>query len=114
MDDGRFTEQEFTVFKNRYIWHNEKNELNKTKHGIGFEEAAGVFDDPFSYEVFDEDNSLDEDRYRVTGTVTGFVRGKFITVSITYRDELIRIFSARNADSNEIEEYNNGVKSILG
>jgi uncharacterized DUF497 family protein len=106
--------REFTIFKNRYIWHNEKNELNKNKHGIGFEEAAGVFDDPFSYEIFDESNSLDEDRYRVTGAITGFVHGRFVTVSVTYRDELIRIFSARDADQKEIEEYNNGVRSILG
>jgi hypothetical protein len=34
--------------------------------------------------------------------------------SVTYRDELIRIFSARDAEPDEIEEYNNGVKSILG
>jgi hypothetical protein len=57
------------------IWHTGKNELNKKKHGIGFEEASGVFDDPFSYEVFDEENSADEERYRVTGTVTGIVHG---------------------------------------
>jgi uncharacterized DUF497 family protein len=105
---------EFTVYKNRYIWHNEKNELNKKKHGLSFEEAAGVFDDPFSYEVFDEDNSLEEDRYRVTGTITGFINGRFVTLSVTYRDELIRIFSARNADPAEIEEYNDGIKSIFG
>jgi uncharacterized DUF497 family protein len=58
---------EFAIYKDRYIWNNEKNALNQKKHGISFEEAAGVFDDPFSYEVFDEDNSTDEDRW-VTGT----------------------------------------------
>jgi uncharacterized DUF497 family protein len=105
---------EFSVYKDRYIWNNEKNELNKKKHGIGFEEAVGVFDDPFSYEIFDEDNSLDEDRYRVTGTITGFINGRFVTVSVTYRDELIRIFSARDAEPAEIEEYKDGVKSIFG
>jgi uncharacterized DUF497 family protein len=105
---------EFTVYKDRYIWTNEKNELNQKKHGISFEEAVGVFDDPFSYEVFDEDNSLDEDRYRVTGAIIGFVNGRFVTVSVAYRDELIRIFSARDAEPSEIEEYNDGVKSILG
>ncbi|MDR1352731.1 MAG: BrnT family toxin [Treponema sp.] len=105
---------EFMVYKDRYIWNNEKNELNQQKHGISFEEAAGVFDDPFSYEAFDADNSLDEDRYRVTGTITGFINGRFVTVSVTYRDELIRIFSARDAEPAEIEEYNNGVRSILG
>ncbi|MDR1149732.1 MAG: BrnT family toxin, partial [Spirochaetaceae bacterium] len=87
------------------IWHNKKNELNKNKHGIGFEEATGVFDDPFSYEVFDASNSLDEDRYRVIGAITGFVLGRFVTVSVTYQDELIRIFSARDAGQTEIEEY---------
>jgi uncharacterized DUF497 family protein len=59
-------------------------------------------------------SSKDEDRYRVTGTITGFVDGKFVTVSVTYRDELIRIFSARDAEQAEIEEYNNGLGSILG
>jgi uncharacterized DUF497 family protein len=105
---------EFKVYKNRYIWNIEKNELNQKKHGISFEEATGVFDDPFGYEVFDEDNSLDEDRYRVTGTITGFVDGKFVTVSVTYRDELIRIFSAKDAEQAEIEEYHNGLRSVLG
>jgi uncharacterized DUF497 family protein len=105
---------EFTVYKDRYIWNTEKNELNKKKHGISFEEATGVFDDPFSYEVFDEDSSSEEDRYRITGTITGFVQGRFVTVSVTYRDELIRIFSARDAEPNEIEEYNNGIRSIFG
>ncbi|GHV96287.1 hypothetical protein AGMMS50293_26070 [Spirochaetia bacterium] len=106
--------REFTVYKDRYIWSNEKNELNKQKHNISFEEATGVFDDPFSYEEFDEENSVDEDRYRVTGTITGIIHGRFVTVSVTYRDELIRIFSARDAEPDEIEEYNNGVKSIIG
>jgi uncharacterized DUF497 family protein len=105
---------DFIIYKDRYIWNSEKDALNQQKHGISFEQAAGVFDDPFSYEVFDEDNSLEEDRYRVTGTITGFINGRFVTVSVTYRDELIRIFSARRAEPVEIEEYNDGVKSILG
>ncbi|GHV87029.1 hypothetical protein AGMMS50255_3250 [Spirochaetia bacterium] len=32
--------QEFTVYKERYIWSNEKNELNKQKHNISFEKAT--------------------------------------------------------------------------
>jgi len=105
---------EFTIYRDKYVWNNKKNELNKKKHGIGFEEATGVFDDPFSIEIYDEENSVDEDRFRVTGTITGIVHGRFVTVSITYRDELIRIFSARDADMNEVEEYNNGIRSIIG
>jgi uncharacterized DUF497 family protein len=65
------------------------------------------FNDLFSYEVFDEG------RYRVTGTVIGFVLGRFVTVSVIYRDELVRMFSDRDAEPIEIEEYNNGIRSIL-
>jgi hypothetical protein len=38
----------------------------------------------------------------------------FITVSFTHRDELIRIFSARDASSSEVREYNNGIKNFFG
>jgi uncharacterized DUF497 family protein len=107
-------EEGFTLFKNRFIWRNEKNELNKKKHGISFEEATGVFNDPFAYEVFDEKNSIEEERFRVTGSVTGNVNGRLITVSVTHPDEIIRIFSARNAEPKEIKEYNNGLKAFFG
>jgi uncharacterized DUF497 family protein len=46
--------EKYTLYKDRFIWNNEKNVLNKKKHKIGFEEASGVFDDPFAVEVFDE------------------------------------------------------------
>ncbi|MDR1445960.1 MAG: BrnT family toxin [Treponema sp.] len=107
-------QEEFTLYKDRYIWHNEKNELNKKKHGISFEEATGVFDDPFLWEKYDVENSLDEERYRVIGTITGFIQGKLVTVSVTYRDEFVRIFSARPAEPAEIKEYNDGLKKFFG
>lgn len=106
-------DEKFTLYQNRFIWNNEKNELNKKKHKISFEEATGVFDDPFAYEVFDEKHSREEDRFRVTG-VTGNVKGRFITVSVTHPDEIIRIFSARDAEPKEIKEYNNVIRAFFG
>jgi uncharacterized DUF497 family protein len=94
------------VYKGKYIWYAYKNETNKRKHHISFETASDVFDDPFYMEVYDDENSVDEDRFRVTGTVTGLVGGSYITVSVTYRGSLIRIFSARDADGEEMRHYN--------
>jgi uncharacterized DUF497 family protein len=36
------------IYRGKYIWHRLKNERNKQRHGISFEEAVGVFDDPVS------------------------------------------------------------------
>jgi uncharacterized DUF497 family protein len=91
-----------------------KNEANRKKHGISFEEATNVFEDPFAYEIHDTENSVEEDRYRIIGSITGHFNGRFITVSFTHRDELIRIFSARDASSSEVREYNNGIKNFFG
>ncbi|GHV85088.1 hypothetical protein AGMMS50230_06960 [Spirochaetia bacterium] len=55
-----------------------------------------------------------EDRFNITGSITGLVNGSFITVSVTYRDDLIRIFSARNAISEEIRGYYEILESIIG
>ncbi|GHT57614.1 hypothetical protein FACS1894109_10170 [Spirochaetia bacterium] len=99
------------LYKGRYVWDRRKNEVNKKKHRISFEIAVDVFDDPFYYEVYDKRNSVNEDRYNVTGEVTGLVNGKFITVSVTYRNGLIRIFSARKADAMMVRSYYEVVES---
>jgi uncharacterized DUF497 family protein len=99
------------VYKGKYIWYRGKNISNQRKHHISFETATNVFDDPFVFELFDETNSLDEDRYKVTGYIHGI---SYVTVSITYRDPLIRLLSARAAMPNEIEEYDENAERYLG
>jgi uncharacterized DUF497 family protein len=93
------------IYKNRYIWNRYKNDLNKRKHHLSFETASLVFDDPFHVEEFDEENSIIEERFNVTGSVTGLINNTLITVSVVYRGDLIRIFSARDADSEEVKDY---------
>jgi uncharacterized DUF497 family protein len=107
-------DQNDVIYKDRYIWDRRKNEMNKVKHKISFETASNVFDDPFYYEVYDGQNSIIEDRFKVTGAITGLVNGNFVTVSVTYRDPLIRIFSAREADPVTIRSYYEAIESILG
>jgi len=93
------------IYKNRYVWDNNKNELNQRKHKLSFETASLVFDDPFHIEEFDENNSIFEERFNVTGSVTGLINNALVTVSVVYRGDLIRIFSAREADILEVKDY---------
>jgi uncharacterized DUF497 family protein len=98
------------VYREKYIWHQQKNERNQKKHGIRFEEAVDVFDDPFAVEEYDDENSVAENRYNITGHVHG--RWLVVTVTFTSRTELIRIISARNADTLEQGAYDENVKYI--
>jgi len=93
------------IYKNRYIWNRYKNDLNQRKHHLSFETASLVFDDPFHTEEFDEENSIMEERFNVTGSITGLINNTLVTVSVVYRGDLIRIFSARNADLLEVRDY---------
>jgi uncharacterized DUF497 family protein len=101
------------VYKGKYIWYAHKNEINKQKHHISFEAATKVFDDPFVYEAYDIKNSVEEDRYKLTGLATGLVNGLYVTVSVTYRDTMIRIFSARKAEPPEVRSYNENLSRIF-
>jgi uncharacterized DUF497 family protein len=93
------------IYKNRYVWNRYKNDLNQRKHHLSFETASLAFDDPFHIEVFDEENSIAEERFNITGSVTGLINYTLVTVSIVYRGDLIRIFSARDADFTEVKDY---------
>jgi uncharacterized DUF497 family protein len=99
------------IYKGKYIWNRLKNERNKRDHHISFEEAVDVFDDLFAVEEYDTDNSMYEDRYNITGFLSGL---SYVTVAFLIRDNLARIFSARNADSEEREAYNENVRRHIG
>ena len=93
------------IYKNRYVWNRYKNDLNKQKHHLSFETASLVFNDPFHTEEFDEENSYMEERFNIIGSVTGLINNALVTVSVVYRGDLIRIFSARSADPLEVQDY---------
>lgn len=81
-------------------WDEEKNQLNIKKHGISFEAAALVFNDEHYIELFDEDHSVDEDRYIAIGLVD-----EVLFVVHTMRKETIRLISARLATKQERSFY---------
>ena len=55
-----------------FSWDVRKNEANRKKHGVSFDEAKTVFYDENAIRYFDPDHSEDEDRFlRVKKTTTG-------------------------------------------
>jgi uncharacterized protein len=90
-----------------FEWDLEKAKQNLLKHKFSFEKAAEVFLDPFSVSIFDEDHSIEEDRWITMGRDK---RGVILIVIHTFilqgRDKRkIRIISARKATKNEIKQY---------
>jgi uncharacterized DUF497 family protein len=88
----------------RFEWDDEKAAANFKKHHITFEQASAVFDDPLAIERPDRDQE-DEDRYIITGKVTGLAGDKLVTVVYTERNGRIRIISARKATRREQDTY---------
>lgn len=93
-----------------FEWDENKNNINKKKHGVSFEEAKTVFDDDRAILFDDPDHSEFEDRFLIIGFS---VTENLFIVSHCYRqnDNVIRIISARKATKNESHfyyEYNGG------
>lgn len=81
-------------------WDDEKNKLNKKKHGISFETAARIFLDKNLIDDYDEIHSDFEERIKVIGRV-----GKILAVIYTERGEKYRLISARQATKKEEDLY---------
>jgi hypothetical protein len=85
-----------------FEWHDAKAEANLQAHGVGFDLAKTVFNDPFAVERLDDREDYDEERYVIIGTAEGNV---VLFVAYTERGDHIRIISARRATQNEQDDY---------
>ena len=86
-------------------WHDIKAKLNLSKHGVTFEEAQTVFDDPLYVDFFDPDHSENKARYLIVGVSN---RRRLLIVSYTERGNLTRLISAREVTRIEREAYEEG------
>lgn len=86
-----------------FEWDENKNRLNKTKHGVSFEVAARVFGDPKRLELFDEGHNEEEDRWITIGMVSPAI----LMVVYTECDSgnVVRLISARQANEKEQKAY---------
>ncbi len=76
-----------------------KSESNKKKHGIDFDEAQALWNDPDLMEI--PVKTSDESRFLVIGSISG----KHWSGIITYRSEKIRIISIRRSRKEEVDLY---------
>ena len=87
-----------------FVWDEEKNRINLSKHGVSFQEAQTVFEDENALFMFDPDHSENEDWFLLLGLSKGLCS---LVICHCYReeDELIRIISARKATRKETTAY---------
>jgi uncharacterized DUF497 family protein len=81
-------------------WDRRKSAANLLKHGIRFSEAVTALSDDLAVTVEDED--ADERRFITVGAGVG---GEILVVVYTWRDERVRLISARRATPKERRTY---------
>ena len=81
------------------------------KHGISFKEASKLFTGRSDYlELFDEQHSVDEDRFIAIGSI---VKGVIVVVYVERDFDIIRIISARKATRSETKLFDDYKKGNL-
>lgn len=76
-----------------------KSVANRKKHGIDFDEARSLWDDPDLIEI--PVRTSDEPRYLIIARYSC----KYWSCIVTYRSERIRIISVRRSRREEVELY---------
>ena len=88
-----------------FEWDENKAKSNLSKHGVSFEEAKTVFNDPLYVDFYDPDHSEEEHRYIIIGESS---QGRILLTSYTERKDKIRIISSRQVTKNERQAYEEG------
>ena len=87
----------------RFEWDEHKARSNRIKHGVSFDEASSVFDDPLAKIFDDEIHSGDEHREIIMGQS---IKRRLLLVCFTERpNERIRIVNARLPTAQEGKAY---------
>ncbi len=90
----------------RFEWDPKKSDTNAKKHGVSFEEARQVFNDPLHLSIMDERFNYFEERWVTLGQISD--RQILVVVNLFFDEdgeEVIRIISAREATKNERKQY---------
>jgi uncharacterized protein len=85
-----------------FEWDPAKAAANLLQHGVSFEEAATVFQDPLARIHDDPDHSVAERRDIIVGHS---VQVRLLVVSFAYRGSKIRLISARPVTGHERHDY---------
>jgi uncharacterized DUF497 family protein len=90
----------------KFEWDEVKSQSNLAKHGVTFEEASEVFEDPLHLSQLDHRFEYFEERWITVGQSR---ERRILVVANLYFDrdleEVVRIISAREATKNEQRQY---------
>lgn len=85
-----------------FDWDPAKAAANIANHKVSFEQAKGVFRDPFAVDFEDNRENYGEERY----IIIGMTEGRLLTVVYTLREsDQIRIISAWKAEPQDRRRY---------
>ena len=86
----------------QFEWEEDKALKNAKRHRVSFEQAQQVFDDPRAVPFEDLEHSTnDETRY----VMIGMSSIGLLLVSFTYRDDVVRLISARRPEKWMLKIY---------
>lgn len=91
--------------KLEFEWDPDKAEQVARDHGVTFDEARTVFFDPLAATDYDEEHSIEEDRWITIGTSD---EERLLVVAHTERESRIRLITARLATRPEKRTYEQG------
>jgi len=87
----------------KFEWDENKNIKNIKKHQVSFDEAKTVFYDSNALYEYDAEHSTKEERFKIIGA--SYKERLLIVCHCVKENDIIRIFSAREADAEEKEMY---------
>jgi uncharacterized DUF497 family protein len=90
-----------------FEWDENKNRANIKKHGISFETASQIFENPVLTWT-DKRKDYEEIREHSIGTIKGIA---FIAVIHTDRNGKTRLISARRANKQERQRYEEAIRT---
>jgi len=89
-----------------FEWDDLKAASNEQKHGVRFEEATTVFDDPLA-KIFEDDDPMAGERREII--IGHSERHRLLLVCFTDRATSVRLISARAATRQERKDYEENV-----
>ena len=94
-------------FQYHFEWNSSKARSNLRKHGLAFERAATIFQDPEALSEFDEHHREQEERWITMGVDS---TGTVLVACHTFQETddnnaTIRLISVRKATKNEMKQY---------
>lgn len=87
-----------------FEWDPRKAAANRRKHGVSFEEAATVFDDPAALLLAD----LEHGEPRIVAIGSSSRQQVLFVVSVEIDEDFMRIVSARRVTASERKSYEEG------